>query len=128
VPSPSAASAWLERFHDLAAPKAVAGSAVIPAVTEQLRGLWQVNQALLGCIQTHQPATAATLDTDATLIETHKRDALPCYKGFKAYQPLNCWWAEQGAILYSEFRDGNVPPGTSNYGCCRPLWRTCRQA
>jgi hypothetical protein len=37
--------------------------AVIPAVTEQLRGLWQVNQALLGCIQTHQPATAATLDT-----------------------------------------------------------------
>jgi hypothetical protein len=75
------------------------------------RGLWQVNQALLGCIQTHQPATAATLDTDATLIETHKRDALPCYKGFKAYQPLNCWWAEQGAILYSEFRDGNVPAG-----------------
>jgi hypothetical protein len=31
--------------------------------------------------------------SDATLIETHKRDALPCYKGFKAYQPLNCWWA-----------------------------------
>jgi hypothetical protein len=61
VPSPSAASAWLERFHDLAAPKAVAGSAVIPAVTEQLRGLWQVNQALLGCIQTHQPTTAATV-------------------------------------------------------------------
>jgi hypothetical protein len=48
---------------------------------------------------------------DATLIETHKRDALPCYKGFKAYQPLNCWWAEQGVMLYSEFRDGNVPAG-----------------
>ena len=48
---------------------------------------------------------------DATLIETHKRDALHCYKGFKAYQPLNCWWAEQGAMLYSEFRDGNVPAG-----------------
>jgi hypothetical protein len=61
VPSPSAASAWLERFHDLAAPKAVAGSAVIPAVTEQLRGLWQVNQALLGCIQTHQLTAAATV-------------------------------------------------------------------
>jgi hypothetical protein len=62
-------------------------------------------------MQTHQPATAATLDMDATLIETHKRDALHCYKGFKAYQPLNCWWAEQGAMLYSEFRDGNVPAG-----------------
>jgi hypothetical protein len=111
VPSPSAAPAWLERFHDPATPKAVAGSAVIPAVTEQLRGLWQVNQTLLGCIQRHQAATSATLDMDATLIETHKRDALHCYKGFKAYQPLNCFWAEQGTILYSEFRDGNVPAG-----------------
>src|SRR5271156_3677198 len=33
------------------------------------------------------------------------------YKKFKAYQPLNCWWAEQGVMLYSEFRDGNVPAG-----------------
>jgi hypothetical protein len=31
---------------------------------------------------------------DATLIQTHKRDALFCYKNFKAYPPLNCWWAE----------------------------------
>jgi hypothetical protein len=111
VPSPSAVSAWLERFHDPAAPKAVTGTAVIPDVTAQLRGLWQVNRALLACIQTHQPTTSATLDVDATLVETHKRDALHCYKGFKAYQPLNCFWAEQGTILYSEFRDGNVPAG-----------------
>jgi hypothetical protein len=111
VPSPSALSGWLERFHDPAAAKAVAGSAFIPAMTDELRGLWRVNQALLGFMQTHQPATSATLDMDATLIETHKRDALPCYKGFKAYQPLNCWWAEQGTVLYSEFRDGNVPAG-----------------
>jgi hypothetical protein len=111
VPSPSALSAWLERFHDPAAAKAVAGSAFIPAMTDELRSLWRVNQALLGFMQTHQPATTATLDMDATLLETHKRDALPCYKGFKAYQPLNCWWAEQGAMLYSEFRDGNVPAG-----------------
>ena len=104
-------SAWLERFHDPAAPKAVAGNAFIPAVTKALRSLWEVNQALLGFMQQHQPATAATLDMDATLIETHKRDALPCYKGFKAYQPPNCWWAAQGTMLYSEFRGGNVPAG-----------------
>jgi hypothetical protein len=48
---------------------------------------------------------------DATLIETHKRGALYCYKHFKAYQPLNTWWAEQGVIVHSEFRDGNVPAG-----------------
>ena len=111
VPSPSAMSAWLERFHDAAIPKAVAGTAYIPPVTAELRGLWRVNQVLLSFIQAHQPATTATLDMDATLIGTHKRDALHCYKGFKAYQPLNCWWAEQNAMLYSEFRDGNVPAG-----------------
>jgi hypothetical protein len=72
VPSPSALSAWLERFHDPTVPKAVAGTAFIPAVTEALQGMWRVNQALLGFMQQHQPATAATLDMDATLIETHK--------------------------------------------------------
>jgi hypothetical protein len=111
VPSPNATAAWLERFHDPATPPAVAGHAVIPAVTEPLQALWQVNQALLGFLQAHRPARVATLDMDATLIATHKRAALPCYKGFKAYQPLNCWWAEQGVMLYSEFRDGNVPAG-----------------
>ena len=52
VPSPSALSGWLERFHDPASPKAVAGTAFIPAVTEALQGLWRVNQALLGFMQT----------------------------------------------------------------------------
>ena len=104
-------SGWLERFHDPAAAKAVAGSAFIPAVTGGVRGLWQVNQVLVGFVQANAPSMMATLDMDATLIETHKRDALHCYKGFKAYQPLNCWWAEQGVMLYSEFRDGNVPAG-----------------
>jgi Transposase DDE domain group 1 len=111
VPSPSSMSQWLERFHDPAAPKAVAGSALIPAVTAAIRGLWQVNQALVGFVSANAPAAVATLDMDATLIATHKRDALHCYKGFKAYQPLNCWWAEGGVMLYSEFRDGNVPAG-----------------
>jgi hypothetical protein len=111
APSPSALSGWLERFHDPASPKAVAGTAFIPEATRELRGLWRVNQTLLEFLQKHQPAAHATLDMDATLIETHKRDALFCYKKFKAYQPLNCWWAEQGAMVYSEFRDGNVPAG-----------------
>jgi len=111
TPSPSALSDWLERFHDASAPKAVAGTAMIPAVTQELQGLWRVNAALLGFLQKHQPAREATLDMDATLIGTHKRDALYCYKKFKAYQPLNCWWAEHDVMLYSEFRDGNVPAG-----------------
>jgi len=63
-------------------------------MTEAVQGLWRVYQALLGFIGSHRPGSTATLDMDATLIETHKRDALPCYEGFKAYQPPNCWWVE----------------------------------
>jgi hypothetical protein len=112
LPSPSAMADWLARFHDAAAGQPrPPGSAIIPAMAEPVRALWQVNQALLGFLQTHRRQTVATLDMDATLIETHKREALYCYKGFKAYQPLNCWWAEQGVVLHSEFRDGNVPAG-----------------
>jgi len=51
------------------------------------------------------------LDTDATLVETQKREALWSYEGYKAYQPFNVWWAEQGVVLHTEFRDGNVPAG-----------------
>ena len=51
------------------------------------------------------------MDEDATLAETSKSSALFCYQHFKAYQPLNIWWAEQGVIAHTEFRDGNVPAG-----------------
>jgi hypothetical protein len=90
VPSPSALSVWLERFHDRSATKAVAGSAFIPAVTDGLRGLWRVNQALLDFMQRTNGAIG-DIGRGCDPGETHKRDALPCYKGFKAYQPLNCW-------------------------------------
>jgi hypothetical protein len=48
---------------------------------------------------------------DATLVDTNKSEALYCYKGFKSYQPLNTWWAEQELVVHTEFRDGNVPAG-----------------
>ena len=112
LPSPSALGEWLERFHDRAAEAGrQPGKAFIPPASAGLRGLWRVNQALIGFLQAHRPQAVATLDMDATLVATHKRTALHCYKGYKAYQPLNCWWAEHGAMLHSEFRDGNVPAG-----------------
>jgi hypothetical protein len=112
VPSSTALRDWLEKFHD---PSAEAlrepGTAYIPAATTALRGLWAVNRSIVGFLQGHRPEPVATLDMDATLIETHKRQALFCYKKFRAYQPLNCWWAEHQVMLHSEFRDGNVPAG-----------------
>ena len=48
---------------------------------------------------------------DATLIETHKREATYCYRKYRAYQPLTTYWSEADLIVHSEFRDGNVPAG-----------------
>jgi len=41
--------------------------------------------------------------------ETRTREALVCYKGYRAYQPLRVYWAETALLVYSQFRDGNVP-------------------
>lgn len=70
-----------------------------------------MNKSLGAFLQKHHPCTEATLDQDATLAQTHKRSALYCYEKYKAYQPFNTYWHEQGLLLHSEFRDGNVPAG-----------------
>lgn len=61
--------------------------------------------------QVRNRQSTATFETDAALAETSKEEAQFCYQGDKAYQPLNTRRAEQGVILHSEFRDGNVPAG-----------------
>jgi hypothetical protein len=112
VPSPSAAFRYLSVFHDdEQEKKRVEGKAFIPVSNEHLRGLANVNQGMAAFMQKSNPQETATLDQDATLVETAKRDALFSYKGFKSYQPLNTWWAEQQMVLHTEFRDGNVPAG-----------------
>ncbi len=68
-------------------------------------------QALVSFLQRHRGPGAATLDMDATLVQSHKRQAEYCYKKFKACQPLNPWWAEQQVVVHSEIQGGNVPAG-----------------
>ena len=112
VPSPSPVFRYLSAFHDQdQEEKREAGKAFIPDPNEHLKGLYAVNRDLVAFAQAKSPQTTATLDMDATLVETHKKDALYGYKGFKAYQPLNTYWFEHGLTLHSEFRDGNVPAG-----------------
>lgn len=87
------------------------GTAVIPAPGAPLMGLRRVNTDLLRYAQQCRPSATATMDMDATLTATHKREALFCYQGMRAYQPHNVWWAEQRQMVHTEFRDGNVPAG-----------------
>jgi hypothetical protein len=112
LPSPSAVFRFLDEFHDETQEELrVEGKAFIPTPNKALGGLWRVVNDMVAFLQRHQSQSRATLDMDATLDETFKSNALHCYKGFKAYQPLNVWWAEQQLVVRSEFRDGNVPAG-----------------
>ena len=112
VPSPSALFRYLEAFHDPGEEmRRKPGKAFIPAPNEPLQGLRRANQDFVASIQRRHPEREATLDADATLVETQKKEAFFSYPGYKAYQPFNVWWAEQKVVLHSEFRDGNVPAG-----------------
>ena len=91
--------------------KKSAGKAFIPAQNEHLQNLQRVNTDMIAFSHKKNPQKRATLDMDATLVETQKRQSLFCYEGYKAYQPLNTYWFEQNIIVDSEFRDGNVPAG-----------------
>jgi len=111
-PAATQISSFLEACHDahqeeLRKP----GKAFIPAPNESLRSLMALNTILVHRLQAADPQKIATLDGDATLVESDTKEALFCYEGWKAYQPFNVYWAEQQAILHSEFRDGNVPAG-----------------
>ena len=115
VPSPTAAFRYLESFHDEEEEKKrVLGRAFIPAPNEYLRGLAKVNKDMMVFSQRQDKEETATLDMDATVVETMKEDALYSYKGYKSYQPINVWWAEKQTVLHTEFRDGNVPAGYKN--------------
>ena len=112
VPSESAVFRYLERFHDVdEESKREAHRAFIAAPNKALEGLGRVNADVVGFVQSRSPHTEATLDMDATLVETRKQEALYSYKKYRAYQPLITYWSEAELIVHSEFRDGNVPAG-----------------
>jgi hypothetical protein len=94
VPSSSSVFRYLGEFHDSAQEDLrEAGRAFIPLPNEALKGVRQVNRDFVGFVQSNRLERTATLDMDATLVETEKADALRCYEGYRAYQPLNTWWA-----------------------------------
>jgi hypothetical protein len=115
VPSATALRRYLRLFHnDEATDHSLPGCASVPAPPPLLRGLQAVQRDLLAFAQRQAPESVATLDQDATLVKTTKREAHFGYKGFRCYQPTNVWWAEKEMVVHSEFRDGNVPAGMGN--------------
>jgi hypothetical protein len=118
LPKTGAVRAFLNRFHDpelelARPPREVQKSFIMPS-SEPVQGLQSV---LAGSVrrtaklyaEQDQPMHFATVDQDATIIESHKEKALAHYEGGRGYQPMVAVWAEADLVLADEFRDGNVP-------------------
>ncbi len=105
----------------------------IPQENEVLQGLGRVNTDFIRAASTPEHGTCATLDYDATVINSHKREATYHYKGERGYQPPVAVWVEQDLIVVDQFRDGNVPAGKDNLPVIRrafaalPSWVTERK-
>src|SRR4030067_909966 len=86
--------------------------AFMPEETEGLQGLEKVNRDLIRKAALGEAPWRATIDMDALIIESDKREAFYTYQGGRGYQPVIAYWAEQDLVVADQFRDGNVPAGT----------------
>ncbi len=115
IPSPEAARKFLYQFHseekieEAQQQLGLGAKAYIPEENGALAGLGQVNRELVQELG-RRCATEkiATVDQDATIIESRKQEAKATYEGERGYQPMLACWAEMNVILADEFRDGNV--------------------
>ena len=112
LPSSDAVHRFLRVFHDEEQVKQrPAEGAWIPSENAALQGLGAVNVELVRRATWRRRPARATLDLDATVIESHKRDAKAHYKGGRGYQPTAVLWAEEDLVVADQYRDGNVPAG-----------------
>lgn len=122
LPSPDSVRAFVNAFHDervieqamAARPRGTV--AYIPEDSEPLVALAAINVALCHAVAAQGKSKTATLDHDATIQESHKKQAMPHYKGGVGYQPVAVYWAEQDLVIADEYRDGNVPAGMNRSG------------
>lgn len=127
VPSARALGDFLHQFHDGALvldaqqrAKAADLKAYLVEETLLLQRLADVERAMVRASAPHCGApTVATIDQDATIIESHKHTALWAYDGSQGYQPMLAAWAETGLIVADEFRDGNVPAQMAPLNCAK---------
>jgi hypothetical protein len=127
-PKVTAVREFLELFHDediaLQRPgRDVQKSFIMPS-TEPVAALQQVQAHMVRRIARRyeaqdQAQRIATVDQDATIIESHKTAALFHYKGGRGYQPMLAVWAEADLVLADEFRDGNVPARQEPVTCAK---------
>lgn len=127
-PKATAAREFLERFHDkelekLRPEREDQKSFIFPS-SKPVAALQQVQSGLVRRIaklydQAGQAQRIATVDQDATIIESHKEAAYWHYEDGRGYQPMVAVWAEADLVLADEFRDGNVPARQDPLTCAK---------
>ncbi|MBC8393507.1 MAG: IS1380 family transposase [Deltaproteobacteria bacterium] len=114
-PSVSRIFSFLDRFNspaeEVERDSTPEGKSKILPVADSFEGLVELNRSIVCQSQVLNPRQTATLDMDNNLIVTNKCTAKTSYKKERSYHPFNVYWAEQDLMLFSEFRDGNVPAG-----------------
>jgi hypothetical protein len=119
---------FLDRFHDeeLAAsrPSRETQKSFILPSSAAVAGLQQVQVGTVRNVakkyaRSGEALKIATIDQDATIIESHKQSALPHYEGGRGYQPMVAVWAEADLVVADEFRDGNVPAKQAPLTCAQ---------
>jgi len=127
-PKATAVREFLERFHDKKLeklrPKREDQKSFIFPSSPPVAALQQVQSGLVRRIaklydQAGQPQRMATVDQDATIIESHKEAAYWHYEEGRGYQPMVAVWAEADLVLADEFRDGNVPAKQDPLTCAK---------
>jgi hypothetical protein len=113
-PAPQTARDFLEAFEEPTLALWEGKRTSIPTEGERLQGLTQASLRLIRFLQQRRPQQTATIDLDATILESRKRAAERAWDGRTGYHPVIALWAEQDLILVDEFRDGNVPAGADN--------------
>ena len=127
-PKATAVRGFLERFHDealeaLRPPREKQKSFIVPS-SGPVQGLQNVQAGAVrriakGYAQQGQAQRIATIDQDATIIESHKEAAYAHYEGGRGYQPMVAVWAEADLVVADEFRDGNVPAKQEPLTCAQ---------
>jgi len=127
-PKATALREFLELFHDQKLepqrPERDVQKSFIFPPSEAINGLQRVQSGLVRHIaklyeKQGQPQRIATVDQDATIIESHKQAAYYHYEDGRGYQPMVAVWAEADLVLADEFRDGNVPAKQEPLTCAR---------
>tara|TARA_B100000586_G_C20087537_1_gene418407 strand:+ start:121 stop:1419 length:1299 start_codon:yes stop_codon:yes gene_type:complete len=82
---------------------------------EGIANIDNVNHKISNLALMSDNVTNYTLDIDASEIVAEKMAAQYTYKKNKGYMPILGHLAENGLVLHSEFREGNIPPADNNY-------------